>query len=206
LYGGFGIYPKLLGSNPIVYSFGIGEDVSFDLQMIEKYNAQVWGFDPTPKSIAWVKEHIDHPRFHFEGYGISDRDGVEQFYLPQNENYVSGSTSVHSGLKEKPIDVEMRCFSTIIEQIGHEKIDLIKMDIEGSEFEVIPNILEWQQIHHMQIPQFCIEIHGRFSAEDGVSKNHNLISQMNKAGYVLVYVSDTFEELTFITKNKAESI
>lgn len=46
--------------------------------------------------------------------------------------------------------------------------------------------------------QICIEIHGRFLGKEGYRKNRNLILSMNEHGYVLVYVSDTFEELTFI--------
>jgi len=33
----------------VVYSLGIGEDISFDLALIEKYGARVHAFDPTPK-------------------------------------------------------------------------------------------------------------------------------------------------------------
>jgi hypothetical protein len=42
-YGGFYISPLHLKTiNPLVYSFGIGEDVSFDREIMEKYGAEVW--------------------------------------------------------------------------------------------------------------------------------------------------------------------
>ena len=46
--------------NPVVYSFGVGTDIAFDLAMMKKYSAKVCAFDPTPKSIKWV-ENQDLP-------------------------------------------------------------------------------------------------------------------------------------------------
>ena len=46
------VLPDELGSDSIVYSFGVGEDVTFDLALIDRYGMTVHAFDPTPKSIA----------------------------------------------------------------------------------------------------------------------------------------------------------
>lgn len=140
-YGGFGICSSAMRINPVVYSFGIGEDASFDLAMIKKYNADIYAFDPTPKSINWVKDNVNNKKFKFFPYGISDRDQIEKFYLPQKENYVSGSVCQREGLKQDFIEVEMHRLETIMNDMGHTQIDVLKMDIEGSEFYVIPDIL-----------------------------------------------------------------
>ena len=52
-YGGFNVNPNLIENNGIVYSFGIGEDISFDEAIMRNHNCTVFGFDPTPKSIEW---------------------------------------------------------------------------------------------------------------------------------------------------------
>ena len=33
----------------MVYSVGLGQDISWDKALIEKYRCEVYGFDPTPK-------------------------------------------------------------------------------------------------------------------------------------------------------------
>ena len=54
-YGGWAIEPSIIDKNDIVYSFGVGTDISFDIELIQKHNVLVNAFDPTPRSIAWIK-------------------------------------------------------------------------------------------------------------------------------------------------------
>ena len=45
IYGGYDIYEKFL-KNPVVISCGLGEDASFDIDMINKYKARSYKFKP----------------------------------------------------------------------------------------------------------------------------------------------------------------
>lgn len=192
-YGGYEIVPELLrGSTPVVYSFGIGEDISFDETLMEKYNAEIWAFDPTPKSINWIKKQTIDEKFHFYGIGLSKTDGIEAFYLPKNKEYVSGSVWQLDNLEDTTIDVEMKSFKTILGQLKHQKIDVLKMDIEGSEYSVMPDILE----SGVEIGQICLEMHG-YMLKDGKRKNKELIKLMNIYGYKICAVKDN-AVVTFI--------
>ena len=44
----------------------------------------------------------------------------------------------------------MRNLETICNELGHSKIDVIKMDIEGSEYDIIPNLLN-MNLRHLKI-------------------------------------------------------
>ena len=141
-YGGFYVCPAALPAQSIVYSFGVGEDISFDRAMMEKHTCEVFAFDPTPKSIQWVKQQSLPACFHFFGFGISDRNGTALFYLPQNEAYVSGSLLPHKKVDaHQTVKVPMRSFADIVQELGHTRIDVLKMDIEGAEYEVLESIL-----------------------------------------------------------------
>ena len=72
VYGGFYIHSKGLDKNSIVYSVGIGEDISFDLDIIQTFSCDVYAFDPTPKSIQWVKNKVKLSKFIFHDYGVSN--------------------------------------------------------------------------------------------------------------------------------------
>ena len=49
---GFYLNPEFINEKSIIYSFGIGEDISFDLSLIKEFDCNVFGFDFTPKSIG----------------------------------------------------------------------------------------------------------------------------------------------------------
>ena len=137
-YGGFYISP--LPDMKNIYSFGIGTDISFDLAIIEKFNVEIFAFDPTPKSIDWIKNKGEIRKFHFYPIGLSNFDGKAEFHLPKNPEYVSGSAFLYDGVKTEAVSVEMKRLSTIISELKHKFIDVLKLDIEGSEFDVIEDI------------------------------------------------------------------
>ena len=51
-----------------IYSFGIGEDISFDTELIGLYSCIVHGFDPTPRSINWIHFNTTPNKFIFHDY------------------------------------------------------------------------------------------------------------------------------------------
>ena len=53
------------------------------MEMINKFDCNVFGFDPTPKSILWVKENINISKFKMSEFGISGTSGARKFYLPK---------------------------------------------------------------------------------------------------------------------------
>lgn len=79
--------------------------------------------------------------------------------------------------------------------LGHSKIDVLKMDIEGAEYDVIDDIM------YLDIPikQICIEFHHRFDTI-GVGKTIEAIEKLSKKGYRIFSYSKNFEELSFIKK------
>jgi len=195
-YGGFYVYPSLLNEKSIVYSFGVGEDISFDKMINDKHDCSVYAFDPTPKSINWVKNQSLFEKFHFYEYGISDKSSWVDFYLPKNQNFVSGSvvSSSHLNVNDK-ISVRMKTLKDIMIELNHSHIDLLKMDIEGSEYAVIEDILN----SNILINQLQIEFHARFFS-DGVRKTKQSIQKLKEHGYEIFAISNTYEEISFIRK------
>jgi len=199
-YGGFLVCKEAVDVDKqiIVYSFGIGEDLSFSEGIFDTFNAKVYAFDPTPKAIKYVENHplYNEEGFYFEPIGLLDKDCRVVFHLPQNDDYVSGSAVKHANVKEAGIEVEMNSLSTIVKRNGHNHIDILKMDIEGSEFEVL-NKWEWGDT--ISIDQICVEVHDRFF-NNNIDVLGNFVDMMRDRGYFLVAVFDKYEELTFINK------
>jgi FkbM family methyltransferase len=197
-YGGFFILPNLLDKNSVIYSFGIGEDMSFDEELLEKFNCNIFAFDPTPKCIKWISEkNFIHSKFNFYPFGIDNVSGIVEFLLPKNDSFVSGSAILNSNVdSNKKILVKMKNLSDITLDLNHKKIDVLKMDIEGSEYKLIENIL----MSNIEIKQILIEIHERFF-DNGISLTKNLLNILDKNGYKLFGVSPSMEELSFVKIN-----
>jgi len=193
-YGGFYVLPSLLNKNSIVYSLGIGKDISFDLKIIKKFNCEVHGFDPTPKSINWIKEQKLPKEFNFHDYGISTKTGLIEFYLPANPKHTSGSLlSIGTVKKENKLIVNMKSLEQIAYELGHKHIDVLKMDIEGAEYEVIESLLN----SSITIDQLLIEFHDRLF-DDSEPKSKISVEILKKNGYEIFASSASYEEISFV--------
>lgn len=196
-YGGFFVATDFIDENSVVYSFGIGEDVSFDLEVIKKYNANVYGFDPTPKSVKWISDQILPEKFRFYDFGISDKSGPATFYFPKNPDFVSGSVVEQSNIDlENGIDVQLKTLDDTAHFLEHQKIDILKMDIEGSEYNVLENIVK----SDLYIGQILIEFHDRFF-ENGKERTLRVLKILKEKGFIIFGISETFDEVSFINKN-----
>jgi FkbM family methyltransferase len=185
--------PDKINNNSIIYSFGVGTDISFDEQIIQKFSAKVYAFDPTPKSIDWLKKQSLPQNFFFMPIGLAAYDGEAIFNLPNNDNYVSGSIFENQENNKNKIIVNVKRLQTIMQMLKHEHIDILKLDIEGAEYKAIDDILQ----SNIDISQILMEIHHRFD-NFNVSDTINLFNKLNTAGYKIFYISPTGEEYSFI--------
>jgi FkbM family methyltransferase len=193
-YGGFYVDPTLVPDNAIVYSFGIGEDISFDKAIIEKHGSKVYGFDPTPKSINYIKNNNTPEQFYFHPFGIGEKTGTVTFNLPKNKEHVSGSVYGHKLVDESnAVEVLLKEFKDIVSDLGHRHIDVLKMDIEGSEYAVMEGILN----SGIPIKQILVETHERFF-DDGLEKGKKFFKQLHDHGYRIFAISDTYQEISLV--------
>mgnify|MGYP003864646033 CR=1 FL=1 len=190
---GFFVCPDMVPENATVYSIGTGMDISFDRAMLKRHDCQVFAFDPTPKSIDWVRRRELPAGFTFTPLGIGDKNETAAFFLPENEDYVSGSAVGNSSVdKSKRIEVELRTLRTLADAKGHLHIDVLKMDIEGSEYAVIPDILATG----ITIGQLLVEFHHRMLA-GGDAKTKAAVAMLRAHGYAPFAYSERLEEVSF---------
>ena len=196
-YGGWNVVATNIDRHSIVYSFGVGEDATFDTALIEKFDLTVHAFDPTPKSIEWVKRQQLSDRFVMHDYGLAAFDGNVSFNPPENPDHVSHTLLDRPTTKAKAISVPVKRLSTIMKELGHDHIDItvdiIKMDIEGAEYAVINDIIK----SDIRPQQVLVEFHHRFPGV-GIKRTKEAIDRLRSMGYRLFSVSDTNREFCFI--------
>jgi FkbM family methyltransferase len=191
-YGAHAIDLEPLTSRSVVYSFGVGEDVSFDLELIDRIGVTIHAFDPTPRSIAWVKAQTLPPGFVLHEVGLASHDGTAEFSLPENPEHISHTLLQRRNVSGPSIRVEVRRLATLARELGHERIDVLKMDIEGAEYAVIDDILA----SGIPIGQILIEFHHHMP-EVALSETERAIDRLNGAGFSIIDVAENGREFSF---------
>ncbi|MCY7334533.1 MAG: FkbM family methyltransferase [Pseudanabaena sp. CAN_BIN31] len=197
-YGGWVIPKSLLDSDSICYCVGCGEDISFDLALIDQIGCDVFGFDPTPRAIQFVKQVAgNNTKYHFFEVGLWDKDDTLKFYAPRNSDHVSHSLLNLQGTEDYFM-AKVRRLNEIMQEHNHKKIDLLKIDIEGAEYKVIDSIIE----DGLDIKILCIEYDECFNPLDSSYKlriKHS-VNQLLNAGFSLVCAQGS-GNYTFIKQN-----
>jgi FkbM family methyltransferase len=193
IYGGWVIAPDGFNANSVMYSFGVGNDISFDLAAIEKFGITVHGFDPSPEAIRWISEKTDLPaRYIFHPYGLGPEDGDMEFYSPTT----GGMYSLHEGHRwvgKTKTSLAVRSFPSILSSLGTPYVDVLKMDIEGGEYLQIDTLIE----NRSSIGQLLIEFHHRIGVAP-LKETVNSVNRLRAAGFHLFHVSGTSSEFSFL--------
>lgn len=187
------ICPTGLSPESVVYSFGVGQDISFDVELIGSFGLRVHAFDPTPRSIVWVDSQQLPARFVFHEYGVADYDGTASFHPPEISSYVSYTVVPRPGQPDAATMAPVHRISTIMKMLGHERIHLLKMDIEGSEYPAIEDLLACR----IPVDQLLVEFHHRWK-ELGTEQTIRTARNLHRAGYRIFDVSPSGEEYSFL--------
>ena len=195
-YGEWTICPELLAQSAVVYSMGIGDNIDFELAVMGEWGAEVHAFDPTPPA-AWVSKLGLPDRFHFHGWAAAAQDGELMLYprikrdgTTSDDMYtlVAGESGRDDGIK-----VPARSIPSIMATLGHDSVDVIKLDIEGAEYEVLDGLLsEGIRPRHL-----LVEFHHRFPGF-GKSMTADIVRRLQLNGYRILFVSATGREVSFI--------
>eukprot|EP01012_Entosiphon_sulcatum_P030083 TRINITY_DN3691_c0_g1_i1.p1 TRINITY_DN3691_c0_g1~~TRINITY_DN3691_c0_g1_i1.p1 ORF type:complete len:323 (-),score=39.21 TRINITY_DN3691_c0_g1_i1:20-988(-) len=123
----------------IAYSFGVGADYSFEKD-ISKF-CEVHSFDPTPHIVAMMRkiEHKINWKFHPWGLDSYSHNGTFQMYTTG----------------DRPVPVRFESIENVMRILGHTRVDIVKIDIEGYEVYLWPQLFAPK----LGIDQLLFELH-----------------------------------------------
>lgn len=172
--GGYIVPESCLVESDVLMGYGIYNDISFEEQYSELYHKEAYGFDCGIQNIDTT-----NPLTHF----ISECIGNNLFINKKHE-----------------VASEIQKVTSFDEQIANlnliNKKILIKMDIEGAEYDALQNILP----HFADITGIVLEIH--FSKNE-VQKATNLLKSLND-NFILAHLHANNCCQAFVTSDKME--
>jgi FkbM family methyltransferase len=183
------ICPDYLAEDSVVYSLGVGNEIQFDLALIEKFSVHVYAFDPTPESIAWINHQKLPEQFHFVPYGVMDYDGIAQF---QQFDGVQFGTKISASQQNKVVRLKVFRLATIMKNFNHPKIDLLKINIEGGEYAVIADLIASK----IDVKQIVVEFHHRLPGYS-LEQTKQAVQALNSVRYKIFHISDADKEYSF---------
>lgn len=175
-YGGWWILPEYVNQSSVVYGVGVGKDLSWDLAMTKRFGCRLHAFDPTPRSLEWIKAQKLPREINFKPWGLAEFDGTLQLHSPPG-NFVSYSR-IPRNKTEEIIECPVYRLLTIMSKLGHDKIDVLKIDIEGSEYQVIEDLIQTTLFPK----QLLVEFHHNFS-DISTAKTKKVLSRLRSVGY-----------------------
>jgi FkbM family methyltransferase len=182
-----------ISPNSVCYCAGVGEDIRFDRYLVENLGAQVWAFDPTPRAINYMSQcEYDRTRLHFLPVGLWCEDATLRFYAPKNSAHVSHSVMGSQG-SDNGFEAPCLSLRSVMLQLGHDRLDLLKLNIEGAEHVVLQSAIDSRILPNV----ICLTYEG----SGAFRKAHVWTRRLRQEGYELLGRKAWF--FTYIRKSTA---
>jgi len=175
-----------LNQDSIVFDLGgyIGEWSDI---IQKKYNSKIYIFEPVFKHFSELEKKFEHKEnIKIYNFGLSNQTYDTEII----HDGASSSLYLQEGEKEK---IKLINFEEFINSENIKNIDLIKINIEGGEYELLDSILESNL--QTQINNFQIQFHKMF--DDCEIRRNNIrekLSKTHRLTYDYTFVWENWEK------------
>jgi FkbM family methyltransferase len=103
-----------------------------------RYGSVIHAFEPGPSALRQMAERLDdHPNVHQHPYGLGRRDETASLALSG-----PGSTIYADSGTYGTVEVPIRDAVAVLDELGLDHVDLLKVNIEGGEYDLIDRLDE----------------------------------------------------------------
>lgn len=192
-YGGWLVPGDLTRPGWTCWSVGAGGDISFDLELIRHFGVTVRSVEPEETYVSRARETAGaETRFSVIHAAIATQDAP----LRMQRTHIPGSRSLSSAklydTKETSIEVPGRTLGSLAAELGDDRIDLLKIDIEGAEYDVLPTI----DYEGLGVKVLATQLHHN----RGVAAARKLIAELEARGFERVAMRHPIK-LTFARRD-----
>ncbi len=158
-----------LSPEAVVFDLG-GYKGDWAHQIFTKFNCNVYIFEPIPSLYEGIKNRFStNPKITPYCIGLSNLTGEKPIYLSND----ASSTHLKSGTSEM---VNFMSINEFIQANDIQKIDLMKINIEGDEYDVMDCLIEHNLLN--KISHFQIQFH---EFPDYETRRNNIREHLSKS-------------------------
>lgn len=162
--------------NDLVIDIGFNHGL-FTYESLNKNPSKIIGFEPNPKLVeSWLVNNGD-PRVELNQLAVSDRSGITTFYESEFNGMSSIYEDINDSSKRTSYMVNVIGFYEYILNNNIQKIDYLKVDCEGAEYDIFKSIPD--EYLKNNISKMAIEFHHIFNDE----KVQFLLNRIKECGF-----------------------
>lgn len=189
------IYKDHFNDKSIVIDAGCGYLADFSELMISNYQLTAYGFDPTQKHTLSLQEleRKHKGKFKYIAKAIT-ATGNKILFNESTQNESGSIINSHKNILKdniKSYEVESITLRDIPNKVNTKKIDYIKLDIEGAEYDVL-NSCSMDDLCAFQ--QIFVEFHHNSVKQYNMKDTKKIIKKMKDNGFD----SFSFDDLNYL--------
>jgi FkbM family methyltransferase len=128
---------KRLPQNAVCIDIGVNESQLFSFMVKHCQEGKIYGFEPIPTLFRYLVKRFSDKNVQLYPYALSDKEEETSFYYFPGRSGVSGMSrrlSLFPELKAEILPIQTKVLDQLLDLA---QIDLIKIDVEGSELKVL---------------------------------------------------------------------
>jgi len=143
-----------LGPEAVVYDVG-GYEGNWAAEISARYGCRIFVFEPVSKFVAALHQRFErNPSIHIFPYGLAGADATLQIsHLGEGSSVFREENNFSQKATEKET-IALRAIDKVMVELGTQRIDLMKINIEGGEYELLECLINCKlirQVSHLQI-------------------------------------------------------
>ena len=175
---GHSFLPELVGPDTIVLDLGANHGM-FSREMTKRFGCRCHAVEPNPTLVAMIQQNETFPIFGVAASGTRDK---VVFQIMESDQ-ASGIHRFPGMALLDQVEVEAYPYAEIVKHFGLERVDLLKIDIEGSEIALLDAMSD-DEIK--AISQITIEFHDTIGIGTAAD-TQRMLDRLRKLGFVDIW-------------------
>lgn len=162
----------------------IGSNIGYYALLESKKIGQlgkVWAIEPSPENFSTLIDNIklqNNENIKAFNFAIGDKNGEIEFIISKKSNWSKiKEEKDHIEPGDKIIKVPLKTLDSFSEESNFEKIDLLRMDVEGYENKIIEGATQFLRKFK---PKIMIEIHKKIM---GINETKKMLEKLKEINY-----------------------
>ncbi len=170
-------YVRLISDNPIIIDCGSNTGIAMLYFKAIYPKSKILCFEPNPRAVEVLKKNIKRNSLEdvfLHEVPLSNKEEEMKFYYSENINSLTSSIFEERGGANSVL-LQTKKLSNYIT----ERIDLVKIDVEGAEIQIISDLISSRKID--LIDEMIVEFH--HNLDEQIVQLHDFLGMISKCGF-----------------------